>query len=145
VIDLTEYTLARRKYLRSIQVYCVYVICPDGLKPCRVGSTVDVVDAQVQLQRGCWFKLHISFVLWTPGKVIARRIESACHTSMEAFRLDGDWFDVHCDDVAEMGEHWAKSLYPSASYMTHADMKEMFKRKLQKRPDLVELDNFHKK
>ena len=130
MIDLGEYTMARRKYLRSIEAYCVYVICPDRDRPCRIDITMDLPEAHRLLQRGCWFNLRISFALWTPDKTLARRIESGCQAELEIFRLDGDWFDVGSDAAVETIQQKAKTLYPTASLLTHAVMVDMLKHKV---------------
>ena len=130
MIDLSEYTMARREYLRGIEAYCVYVMCPDRLRPCRIDMTMDLPEAHRLLQRGCWFNLHIQFVLWTPDKIVARRIELLSQAELEIFRLDGDWFDASSDNVVETVQQIAKTLYPAASLLTHGAMIDLLNRRV---------------
>jgi hypothetical protein len=91
---------------------------------------MDLPEAHRLLQRGCWFNLHIPFVLWTPDKIIARRIELLSQAELEIFRLDGDWFDVGSNGVAEAVQQIAKTLYPAASLLTHGAMIDLLNRKV---------------
>jgi Meiotically up-regulated gene 113 len=128
IIDVSEYTRKGREYLRTIGACCLYVVCPDLEKPSRIGSTNDIVSTLETLQRGCWFRLKVAFILWTPSKIIARRIEEVCHGSFVTFRLDGEWFDVQATGCAESIEREAKSIYPTVSYMDHSRMVAFLKR-----------------
>jgi hypothetical protein len=128
IVEIDEYTRKRREYLRIIGACCLYVVCPDLEKPCRIGSTNDIVSTLETLQRGCWFTLKVAFILWTPSKIIARRIEEVCQASFVTFRLDGEWFDAHATGCSESIEREAKSIYPTVSYMDHSSMIEHLKR-----------------
>jgi hypothetical protein len=132
-VDLGEYTRLRRQYLRTIGACCLYAVCPDLEKPCRIGSTNDIVATLEMLQRGCWFRLKAAFVLWTPSKHIGRRIEFACQAKCEIFRLDGEWFEIQAATAAEVFEQEAKSIYPTVSYLTHNQMIEHLKYKVKEK------------
>jgi hypothetical protein len=136
VIDLTEYTLARRQYLRRTGAYCVYIVCPDQLKPCRVDITIDPSEAHRLLQRACWFHLHVPFLLWTPVRIFAQRIASMCQAEFEISRLDGDWFDAMADDIAIAIDTKAKLLFPTVSCVNHNTMMRLLKSQVPERPKI---------
>ena len=125
MIDLNEYTGAYRKYLKSSDACCIYILCPDMAKPSRLDITSDPPEAYRILQRGCWFVLHVPYLLWAPSKTLARRIESACQTEIDLFRLDGDWFDISSEALTDVVSSTAKNLYPSGRYLDHRSMIDM--------------------
>lgn len=124
-IDLAEYTLRKRRYLKLNGLVCLYVLADESGKPCRTGFTFDLGSRVAALQAGNARPLLVHFALWTPGKPVAIRIDHAARSRLTGQgKRNGVWFDVAATEAAATIKSLATEFYPRASLLEHAQMIE---------------------
>jgi len=87
--------------------YCsLYVVCPDGSWPCKVGISVNAMRRLIALQTSVWKPLKVSKCYWTRSVAEARKLEKAVHQRLSGDNvwLHGEWFDMRPNAAAEMIE-----------------------------------------
>ncbi|MES0071875.1 GIY-YIG nuclease family protein [Mesorhizobium sp. M0058] len=69
---------------------CVYTLLSDH-GPVKIGISRHVFDRVEAINRGSFVKAHI----WSINPTtFARAVEQLAHRRLDAYRLDGEWFDV---------------------------------------------------
>lgn len=76
----------------------VYVISAPG-HPVKIGIAKDPERRLTELQTGSPHRLMIHF---TASVSNGRSVERACHMTLSAKRLEGEWFDITPDDAIEV-------------------------------------------
>lgn len=75
----------------------VYVIGCAG-HPVKVGIAVDVERRLKALQTGFPHRLRVYYHVEV-GDRMARQVERECHVRLDAYRLNGEWFDIDPRDA----------------------------------------------
>ena len=75
--------------------FCVYFIAfskkPDA--PVKIGFTSNINSRLVSLQTACPYPLHVIDIIDCKDKEQAVKLEAFLHRYMQAFRLEGEWFN----------------------------------------------------
>lgn len=126
MIELDGYTPKRRYHLKRVGAYCLFAIGRgDGLL--KIGIAQDIVYCLRLLNRVTPERpLGASFLVWTPGKPVAARMEKLVHglLSKAGRRERGEWFKVSTEEAARV-IRWVKSeYYAKAAVIEHEQMLE---------------------
>ncbi|WP_158226447.1 GIY-YIG nuclease family protein [Bradyrhizobium sp. UFLA03-84] len=135
-IDLSAYTPRKRKHLRQVKACCVYVIGESNAGPMKIGIAGDIVQRFKQIDESGSAKQAVHYLMWTPGRPVATRIENYTHSLLlRAGRgLKGEWFNVDLE-TAKMTIKWAaRELYPNASLYSHEKIIAQLEKKVMERP-----------
>jgi hypothetical protein len=123
-IDLNEYTPLFRRHLKKVGACAVYVVGESDKGPMKVGIAGDVKYRVMWLQNANLGDLKAYYVIWTPGRPVASRIESYTHGLLaRAGRwVRGEWFDVDAESTVTTVNWAAREMYPNASLFSHREM-----------------------
>lgn len=138
MIDISQYTPKKRRFLKVMDRACVYIACPAEKKPVKVGRAADIYARLVGIQTGNWQELFVFEVLWFPGPPVAARIENTFHDRNSARQLVGEWFDVDAEEALELLKNLSQELYPSVECRDHATTIAKLKAKVLDRRDWQE-------
>jgi T5orf172 domain len=139
-IDISEYTPKKQVYLKVREAHCVYVIAPSKEYPCKIGYTDNIRARFCSIQPGNWIELSVHYLIWTPGKPIALRIESLVHNLLckAGKRAVGEWFNVNVDFAKKTIWNLALDTYPTIEFVSHSDMiKDLKARPIDKRDHTI--------
>jgi hypothetical protein len=118
-IDLDDYTPAMRRFIKTREMACVYVLSHRVGRPCRVGHCLDV-HAHVGMIRSLNAALiDVNHLLWCPGKMVAVVVENAVRNELAGHHIRQKWFDLDPDHCTARITEAAARLYPGANLVTH--------------------------
>lgn len=137
MLTLRDYSPKKRLYLRVRGLHCLYVVAADEAGPCKVGYAQDIVTRFVSMQNGNWQRLFVHYLLWTPGKPVALRMEDYCHTVLPN-RLLGEWFAVEVSQAIDAVRTAANECYPALQMYEHDEMVRYLRKKMLDRKDTSE-------
>lgn len=89
------------------------------------------------MQIGNWVKLEVKYLLWTPGRAAADRIEKELHSKYAEYNLGGEWFDLSWDEIESQVDITARVLYPLMTLSTHSEMLEYSRRMVDARDERI--------
>ena len=123
-IDVLAYTPKKRNYLKCAGIYCVYVIAPEVGHPVKIGMAFDIYERLAAITTSHWKKLVVHYLLWTPGKPVAKSLETRAHELLThaGKRLSGEWFSITPDWAQKTIRTAADTLYPALEKIEHAEM-----------------------
>lgn len=138
-IDLDDYTPKKRRYLKNHGIYCVYAISPLCSGPTKIGVASDIVQRFAAVLTGNWQPVAVQFLLWTPGRPVAARIEEQVHETLKAARKHraNGWFDIAAPEAKAKIEQTAAELYPAVQFCRHKEMIGILQSKLIDKRDHV--------
>lgn len=87
--------------------YCsIYVVCPDGQWPCKVGISTYAYKRLLALQTSVWKPLKMMRCYWAKTVAEARALEKAVHRRLteDNVWLHGEWFDMRPNSAQEIIE-----------------------------------------
>jgi hypothetical protein len=119
MIDLCDYTGLLVQSISRIPVCAVYAISAATTKTIKIGISEAIWKRFSALKTDCPDELTLEYLLWCPTKKAARDIELACHKSLEARKIRGEWFDVSLKDAIRAIEANSIRLYPKTEFYPH--------------------------
>lgn len=95
-IDISQYTPKKRRFLRERGRCCVYVVGPVRGMPSKIGIAMDIVARMSSIQSGNWTDMVVHSLVWTPGKLVALRVEERVHEILKRAGkwVTREWFNV---------------------------------------------------
>lgn len=128
MIDLSEYTPKKKRWIKDRELVCVYVMGPaEG--PVKIGYASDLIARFGVIQGSNWVKITTFSALWCTGGRVAERVEGEVHKRFDASRITGEWFAVEAQQATAAVAEVAKALYPMLLFTTHREIIESMDKK----------------
>jgi hypothetical protein len=86
---------------RRMNMACVYALGPVSGRPVKVSWAGNPKARLKETQTDNWHELRMHELLWTPGRVLAHRLEAEIKAILDKAgrNLRGEWYDVTADLV----------------------------------------------
>lgn len=97
--DLKRLSMAERGQLDS-----VYVICPEGKTPCKIGRARAPGRRLSNLQIGHWQELNLFYIGYVYGRNVSEMLEAAVHAFLKKNdrHIRGEWFDIRAEVASQI-------------------------------------------
>src|SRR5215831_1543569 len=80
--------------LARLEYVAITCVAPSEQGPTRVAMARNIQRRFHDLQEMSWLPLKVHFIVWTPGKPVAMRVEQEAHKLLEQKHKHDKWFDV---------------------------------------------------
>lgn len=121
------------QFIRRNEFHSIYLASPESLTPVKIGIADDPKRRIRLLHDANFVPIHLYRSWWVAGRPISSRVEQACKKKFVNARVQGEWFDVAIDEIAEFVGNTLKSL--NAWSISDEEMIDTFERAARRRGD----------